>query len=74
MGPWAVFTHWSRRDLSCRMEVGLEHIIMLEQDRWALGQILIWRGAHDTHCREGVHTTMCIVQRTTNPRASRNLT
>ena len=53
-----LFQHRSRRDLSCRKEIGLEPIIVLEHHWWALGRINVSRGAHDTYCREGVRVMM----------------
>ena len=62
LGP---FQRRSRQDLSCRMEAGLGPFIIIEDDWWALGRMVVSRGPHDTHCREGDHTATCITQRTT---------
>ena len=53
-----LFEDRSRRDLLCRKEVGLEPIIVLEHDWWALGRIKVSCGAHDTYFREGVRVMM----------------
>ena len=60
--------------MSCRKEVGLEPIIVLELDWWALGPIKVSRGAHDTYCREGVRVMMGFAARTAELYAKRVIT